>query len=288
MYQKVDHPERECAFCGAMFKPKTKSTRFCCKPCSRSHWVENNPEVAAECKRKAREQTKAKGYSNPLRGPFSCKNCGKQYSTTRPKGEGEKYCSRGCAFTDIKTWIRRVDAAPKFSRVQFNKCSHCKRWFRTANKGRKYCSKECAAIVVGKRGDKTATVVCLTCGVAFSRLYGNSSLTCSDLCKDDLRKKNHRNAKAARRARKRGNNAEVFDPIAVLARDKWTCQACRRKTPPRLRGTIKPNAPELDHIVPLSLGGEHSRRNTQCLCRECNQAKGAGVLTGGEQLRLMA
>lgn len=48
-------------------------------------------------------------------------------------------------------------------------------------------------------------------------------------------------------------------------------------------GVGKDNAPELDHIVSLAEGGEHSMRNTQCLCRKCNQEK--GVTTKG-QLRL--
>lgn len=33
-----------------------------------------------------------------VRGPFSCTNCCKQYFTNRPKGEGEKFCGRECAF----------------------------------------------------------------------------------------------------------------------------------------------------------------------------------------------
>ncbi len=33
----------------------------------------------------------------------------------------------------------------------------------------------------------------------------------------------------------------------------------------------------IDHIVPLSLGGTHKRRNCQLLCYACNQIKGATV-----------
>lgn len=82
-----------------------------------------------------------------------------------------------------------------------------------------------------------------------------------------------RAAKAVRRARERGVNSERFDPIAVLARDRWRCQLCGVKTPQAKRGSIDDNAPELDHIVPLSKGGGHTQANTQCLCRRCNGVK---------------
>jgi 5-methylcytosine-specific restriction endonuclease McrA len=41
-------------------------------------------------------------------------------------------------------------------------------------------------------------------------------------------------------------------------------------------GSNEPNAPTLDHIVPISKGGSHIRSNVQLACLECNQAKGNG------------
>jgi len=31
---------------------------------------------------------------------------------------------------------------------------------------------------------------------------------------------------------------------------------------------------ELDHVIPLSCGGEHSKENAQVLCKSCNASKG--------------
>lgn len=77
---------------------------------------------------------------------------------------------------------------------------------------------------------------------------------------------------------------ERVDPIKVFERDGWRCQMCRRPTPKKLKGKPKANAPELDHIIPLARGGEHSYRNTQLLCRACNSAKSDKDV--GQQMRL--
>ena len=69
-----------------------------------------------------------------------------------------------------------------------------------------------------------------------------------------------------------------FKPSTVFDRDGWRCRACHRSTPPELRGTFEDRAPELDHVVPLSKGGDHSMENTQCLCRACNMKKGARTM----------
>lgn len=76
-----------------------------------------------------------------------------------------------------------------------------------------------------------------------------------------------------RKAKQRAVTVETVDPIKVFDRDGWRCQLCGVKTPKAKRGTYQPTAPELDHIVPIGKGGEHSYRNTQCACRQCNAAK---------------
>jgi len=67
---------------------------------------------------------------------------------------------------------------------------------------------------------------------------------------------------------------ERIDPIKIFKRDNWKCKLCDIDTPRTLRGTIEDNAPELDHIMPLALGGSHTANNVQCLCRKCNCDKG--------------
>jgi 5-methylcytosine-specific restriction endonuclease McrA len=78
-----------------------------------------------------------------------------------------------------------------------------------------------------------------------------------------------------RNARKLG---EKFDPFEVFERDGWCCYICGTSTPRELRGAPVPNAPELDHVVPISRGGGHTRANTACACRACNKRKHAKPL----------
>jgi 5-methylcytosine-specific restriction endonuclease McrA len=123
-------------------------------------------------------------------------------------------------------------------------------------------------------------VECPECAVAYCPLYGHSHMR---LCGDEeCMRKSKRAAsathKGVRRARIRGAGYEWVNPFKVFKRDRWTCHLCKRKTPQRLRGTIDPLAPELDHIIPLAAGGTHAYVNTACACRSCNQAKSARPL----------
>jgi 5-methylcytosine-specific restriction endonuclease McrA len=48
---------------------------------------------------------------------------------------------------------------------------------------------------------------------------------------------------------------------AVFARDHWTCQYCGK------------SAENVDHVIPRSLGGEHTWVNVVAACRRCNSKK---------------
>lgn len=80
-----------------------------------------------------------------------------------------------------------------------------------------------------------------------------------------------------------GPGSERVDPVAVFERDGWRCKLCDVMTDRTLPGrSSHALAPEVDHIIPLSRGGLHTYKNTQCVCHKCNRAKGNKIL--GEQL----
>lgn len=161
-------------------------------------------------------------------------------------------------------------------------CQHCGRVFRVfpGRQDQKACSRACANnLRIGQRLSRVLHKrACRRCGAEF--MAKQSRVSACDKC----RRREHRSiSKGVRRAKMRGVNAESVNPLKVFARDGWRCQLCNGATPGRLRGTLEPNAPELDHIVPISKGGSHTYANTQCACRRCNGVKGANVVG---QLRL--
>ena len=70
----------------------------------------------------------------------------------------------------------------------------------------------------------------------------------------------------------------------VFERDKWTCQLCGKRVN-RKATAPHPHAPTLDHVIPLSEGGEHTETNAQLAHFRCNTRK--GNRGGGEQLALI-
>lgn len=77
-----------------------------------------------------------------------------------------------------------------------------------------------------------------------------------------------------RRKRIKAQEYESIDVISVFEKHKWVCQQCRCKTPKTNISKTLPDAPTLDHIIPVSKGGGHLYSNVQLLCRACNTSKG--------------
>lgn len=73
---------------------------------------------------------------------------------------------------------------------------------------------------------------------------------------------------AKRRARKRINGGKITDAQLIQIKDFYnnTCLRCGRR-PPEVRLTV-------DHVTPLTLGGEDTPQNAQVLCVSCNSKKG--------------
>jgi 5-methylcytosine-specific restriction protein A len=54
--------------------------------------------------------------------------------------------------------------------------------------------------------------------------------------------------------------------LRILLRDGYACRVCGRASADGL---------EIDHVVPLHLGGKETDQNRQALCPECHAAKSA-------------
>lgn len=95
---------------------------------------------------------------------------------------------------------------------------------------------------------------CKECHITF---HGDASrIFCSDKCAGRYGRRIRRQKE---RARLRNVKVDNVNPLIVFTKHDWHCALCGIETPKQLKGTIKDNAPpELDHIIPLSKGGEHS------------------------------
>ncbi|SDD37432.1 HNH endonuclease [Geodermatophilus telluris] len=91
---------------------------------------------------------------------------------------------------------------------------------------------------------------------------------------EERRRTSSSTARHARRVRLEGATVERFDPIKVFERDGWHCRLCGGPVDRDLRWP-DPASASLDHVVPLVVGGAHSRDNTQLAHWLCNVQKGA-------------
>lgn len=97
---------------------------------------------------------------------------------------------------------------------------------------------------------------------------------------NDRKKDKNVNA-TKRRSHKYKVNFTEYERNEILDRDKWTCQCCEIKVHDRSTGNWNtPDKAHIDHIVPISKGGDSSPENLQTLCRTCNLSKSNKVSKG--------
>ena len=88
-----------------------------------------------------------------------------------------------------------------------------------------------------------------------------------------------------RRALKYQTQIERINEKAVFLRDGWICQICHKRVNKKLKYPDVKRA-SLDHIIPLSQGGNHTYANVQLAHLSCNVSKNINILPQGEQIRM--
>jgi 5-methylcytosine-specific restriction endonuclease McrA len=223
---------------------------------------------------------------------MNCTDCGGLFEPIKGSARPRIRCF-GCSPSKAKGLPRKTNKPTVFRRLRQSICAWCSKAFTAKLPHERFCSRRCGTADKNRMKQVAArdrsSRPCKVCGEAFAPAYGDPRrLICSGVCQ-----RRHHAARTAgnthkRRARRFGGRIESVDRLKVFERDGWQCRMCRVLTPRALVGTTASNAPELDHIKPLSLGGDHAYTNVQCLCRECNAAKGAAATLHEAECRRLA
>lgn len=204
-----------------------------------------------------------------------CAHCSQEF---QPSSAVVMYCSKQCK---RKAWAaanpEKAHPPRLVSAFYAAYCKHCGDPF-SSKRERAHCSNKCehaARYAANPVSVAPSSRICTVCQKAFSPSEAASmqSRICSPDCVEQAANTHRRVNRLARKAKQRAVTVEPVDPIKVFQRDGWRCRLCGVKTPQAKRGSYTDDAPELDHIIPLSKGGDHSYRNTQCACRRCNGSK---------------
>jgi hypothetical protein len=214
------------------------------------------------------------------------KHCGKcqqiwplsKFGPDRKRSDGLKSWCKGCLSAHERArrqanpeHIRQLELAARQANPDV---------YRASNK------RATARYRAKRREEKVASApehICKFCDCRF-RTTDARKQYCSAVCRKNFVNRSPRpfRTSARKRARKFGVEYEYINALHVFERDNWLCQVCGRKTPKAWRGTCRDRAPELDHRVPMALGGGHVWGNVQCACRKCNQIRKRDKLVLGQ------
>lgn len=147
----------------------------------------------------------------------------------------------------------------------------------------RFCSDSCRTRTANRAGQERrrngAPRACRWCSKVYTPEYGSlRTHYCTTECRDEGKRKLRSGSTHRRRAKKFGCDYQPVSKRKVFERDGWRCYLCGCDTPKELSGTTDPNAPELDHVIPMAKGGGHTYENVRCSCRGCNRAKGISLM----------
>jgi hypothetical protein len=259
-----------CPCCSQSFAPAVAHQKYCS---SRCHYRARDRRDSGSGLDRAAYLAAVVGAALPRRA-FNCAHCGrlvhrKASGTNTANGYINKYCSLPCRDAGYAA----AALSTRLSKGLFSKCfglfcEVCRSPF-VSRREKRFCRKACDAIAraqvehvrIGR------AIQCRGCKTEFCLIYGRSKSSLCVPCAQSRARAHRLSAKVVRRLRLKAASVEPVDPFVVFERDGWHCQLCGIATPRDKRGTNDPDAPELDHVIALAGGGEHSYRNTQCACR---------------------
>lgn len=217
----------------------------------------------------------------------TCGTCGGALTKKPGRGRWPRYCSQKCR--NAASWAR----APRLPCVE---CGSPTGW--RATESRAPASPRCRRCMPGSAklraagSAKLRAAACAWCGTDFTsvrRSDGRWTLYCSKSCarkaeyaagkspliasnrsrmrnplltSEQRKKQNWELSNRRRRARLRGVEREPYTTQEIAERDGFRCWLCGRKVDMALTYP-HPRSASIDHVVPLSKGGDDTRANVR-------------------------
>jgi 5-methylcytosine-specific restriction endonuclease McrA len=296
--------DKSCSYC---FKPLPTGSRktFCDSRCRHSF---NLKQVERKCKRCSCIVGKGKSYcvtcKKEREGEYGrvfiiaehrkCKLCGSDF-LVKGRDHLSKFCSVTCRRDSKNEYLKKrrgtENLPPKkrgYRNIFIKECDVTGRLF-VAKRQNETISK------LGIIADRELKYInrfpkqrpCKNCGKIVTNISKDGKplmkRTCDD-CLLESRREDRRRHKYIRRQRM-GNVSKVKNKI-VFQIAGWICCHCGVNTYPFIKQNNHRSEPTLDHIVPLSKGGDHAYHNVQLLCRSCNGKKSDKLIENERLLRL--
>lgn len=116
------------------------------------------------------------------------------------------------------------------------------------------------------------SATCETCSVSFrarTRKQRYCSVACRNVVYRELRRPGWRTQNHQRRTKLRMTDVTI-EYERALRRKAKTCPLCKVRL---VSVPFTPQSKELDHILPINVGGTHTVGNVRFICRLCNQRR---------------
>lgn len=278
---------KKCKLCGNEFEPNHGKQIYCCRKCS--------------------DKAKHERYKiEKLKYKKVCPNCGLEFETINEK---QIYCSKKCTalITENKIVIKKCLSCDKEFEGKRNSlycstkceydyikiigkyahvCIKCNKEFKSNDKETKYCSKQCMT---------KYNSVCTKCGKEFTGQKDRANKFCSRKCFYEYLGYENKNIpkfksvvsdiQHIRKAKKLHVEYEHIDPLEIFEKDNWICAVCGKKID-KYSYYPNPMSASLDHIIPFSKGGTHTRGNVRATHLRCNIVRGNKlIVTENGQLK---
>ena len=281
--------ERPCQQCGELFAPKRRRTAKTCDSCSGvgpptprvckdcAVPVGKSAQRCDTCRNDRRRASEAEREKQRHRDPLERKRAHSRWVAKR-----RQYLEAVCLPWPFGPTL--AETGPIHGPTEPPKVSICGFCCKVVPGTKKWCSGPCMRY--GSKSWETSSPLdigeCLRCGKPYCRRFKHAN---NGMCSAECTKRAHKAAeKRRRRVARRNGQSERYTTREIADRDGWRCHLCGKKVPDRPY-KARDADPTVDHLVPVSAGGDDVRSNVALAHNLCNMRRSNH---GPAQLRLIA